>query len=92
MLPVETIDPILHAEEKDGVRLRYGLCFGMDDGEDADAGVCSWNVFSANKIDGARMVVPLGVIYTPLKQQYTPPVHYDPVSCKGCRAILNPFW
>lgn len=54
--------------------------------------VHSWNVLPSNKIDAGRMAVPLGAIYTPLRQQQTPPVQYDPVSCKGCRAILNPYW
>lgn len=54
--------------------------------------VRSWNVLPSNKIDVGRMVVPLGVIYTPLGQQQTPSVQYDPVSCKGCRSILNPYW
>lgn len=54
--------------------------------------VHSWNVLPSNKVDAGRMVVPLGAIYTPLRQQQTPPVQYDPVSCKGCCAILNPYW
>lgn len=54
--------------------------------------VRSWNVLPSNKIDAGRMVVPLGVVYTPLGQQQTPSVQCDPVSCKECRSILNPYW
>ena len=41
-----------------------------------------------------RMVVPLGVLYTPLKERADlPPIQYDPVHCarQSCRAILNPM-
>lgn len=54
--------------------------------------VRSWNVLPSDKIDIGRMAVPLGVVYTLLRQQQVLPVQYDPVSCKGCRAILNPYW
>jgi len=40
------------------------------------------------------MVVPLGCLYTPLKERVDlPPIQYDPVLCTrpNCRAVLNPF-
>jgi len=40
------------------------------------------------------MVVPLGALYTPLKERPDlPPIQYDPVHCsrQTCRAILNPM-
>ena len=40
------------------------------------------------------MVVPLGCMYTPLKERPDlPPIQYDPVLCSRppCRAVLNPF-
>jgi len=40
------------------------------------------------------MVVPLGALYTPLKERPDlPPIQYDPVMCarQACRAILNPM-
>lgn len=35
--------------------------------------------------------MPIGALYTPLKEKETPPVQYEPLTCR-CRAILNPFW
>ena len=40
------------------------------------------------------MVVPLGALYTPLKERPDlPPIQYDPVMCTraSCKAILNPM-
>jgi len=39
------------------------------------------------------MMVPLGCLYTPLKQiEGMPrPLEYDPIRCLGCSAVLNPF-
>jgi len=44
-------------------------------------------------VEATRMVVPIGALYTPLKEreEYLP-VNYDFVACKSCRAILNPYW
>lgn len=54
---------------------------------------CSWNVFPSNRLESSRLVVPLGVLYTPLKEKELLPVQYEPVTCKSpCRAVLNPFW
>lgn len=43
-------------------------------------------------VQGARMAVPLGCTYTPLKPLSVPPVNYKPIFCKSqnCGAILNP--
>ncbi|CAD7945321.1 unnamed protein product [Amoebophrya sp. A25] len=49
--------------------------------EDMNGVRMSWNLWPNNKNDMNRIVVPLGCVYTPLKQQ----------TCKGCAAILNPF-
>src|SRR2546423_15633983 len=40
------------------------------------------------------IAVPIGALYTPLKEKTdTPLLQYEPVSCKmPCRALLNPFW
>jgi len=55
--------------------------------------VYSWNVFPSNRLESSRLVVPLGVLYTPLKEKENQPVHYEPVTCKSpCRAVLNPYW
>lgn len=43
--------------------------------------------------EASRLVVPIGALYTPLKEKPdTPLLHYEPVTCKApCRAVLNPF-
>jgi hypothetical protein len=44
--------------------------------------------------EASRLVVPIGALYTPLKEKTdTPLLQYEPVACKApCKAILNPFW
>lgn len=43
--------------------------------------------------EASRLVVPIGALYTPLKEKPdTPVLRYEPVTCKQpCRAVLNPF-
>lgn len=43
--------------------------------------------------EASRLVVPIGAIYTPLKEKPdTPLLQYEPVTCKApCRAVLNPY-
>ncbi len=43
--------------------------------------------------EASRLVVPIGALYTPLKEKPdTPLLQYEPVACKApCRAVLNPF-
>ncbi len=60
--------------------------------EDRDGVRFSWNVWPTSKIETARIVVPLGCLYTPLKE--TTDLHtlpYEPVQCKKCSGILNPY-
>ena len=62
--------------------------------EDRDGIRLSWNVWPSSRLEATRMVVPLGVLYTPLKERPDlPPIQYDPVLCarSNCRAILNPM-
>ncbi|CAG5120210.1 unnamed protein product, partial [Candidula unifasciata] len=62
--------------------------------EDRDGIRFSWNVWPSSRLEATRMVVPLGAIFTPLKERPDlPPIQYDPVLCTRttCRAILNPF-
>eukprot|EP00899_Mesostigma_viride_P007974 jgi/Mesvir1/17178/Mv07599-RA.1 len=52
----------------------------------------SWNVWPSSRIEAARIVVPLGCMVTPLKEIPDMPVlPYEPVYCKTCRAVLNPY-
>jgi len=63
--------------------------------EDCDGVRFSWNVWPSSRLEATRMVVPVGCMYTPLKERpELPPICYDPVLCtrNTCRAVLNPFW
>lgn len=54
----------------------------------------SWNVWPSTKLDAGKISVPLGCLYTPLKQtDGLQLVEYEPVTCKGveCGAVLNPY-
>lgn len=44
--------------------------------------------------EASRLVVPIGALYTPLKEKPdTPPLQFEPVTCKQpCRSVLNPYW
>ena len=55
---------------------------------------CSWNVIPSSRLEASRLVVPIGVLYTPLKEKAENSlVQYEPVACKApCRAVLNPYW
>lgn len=62
--------------------------------EDRDGVRLSWNVWPSSRLEATRMVVPLGMLYTPLKERPDlPPIMYDPVLCTRpvCKAVLNPF-
>mmetsp|Transcript_10146 Transcript_10146/g.29948 ORF Transcript_10146/g.29948 Transcript_10146/m.29948 type:complete len:761 (+) Transcript_10146:73-2355(+) len=53
----------------------------------------SWNVWPSTRLEATRMVVPLGCLYTPLKQiENLPLLPYEPIVCKGpCPSVLNPY-
>ncbi|KAG5289541.1 protein transporter SEC23 [Histoplasma ohiense] len=61
--------------------------------EDRDGIRLSWNTFPSTRMEASRLVVPIGAIYTPLKEKPDSPLlQYEPVTCKQpCRAVLNPF-
>lgn len=66
----------------------------INQNEDRDGIRLSWNVWPSSRLEATRMVVPLGALYTPLKERPDlPPIQYDPVLCArgSCRAILNPM-
>ncbi|KAI8855156.1 putative SEC23-component of COPII coat of ER-golgi vesicle [Chytridium lagenaria] len=62
--------------------------------EDSDGIRLSWNVWPSTRLEATRMVVPIGCLYTPLKERGDSSLlRYEPVTCKPpCRAILNPYW
>ncbi|KAI1285564.1 Protein transport protein Sec23A [Halotydeus destructor] len=64
--------------------------------EDVDGVRFNWNIWPSTKVDAAKIVLPLGCLFTPLKESATrplPPVQYEPVLCtrQSCRAVLNPY-
>ena len=62
--------------------------------EDRDGIRLSWNTFPSTRMEASRLVVPIGALYTPLKEKTdgTPLLQYEPVTCKPpCRAVLNPY-
>ncbi|KAG7118012.1 Protein transport protein SEC23 like [Verticillium longisporum] len=61
--------------------------------EDRDGVRLSWNVLPSTRMEASRLVVPIGALYTPLKEKpETPLLHFEPVTCKQpCRSVLNPF-
>ncbi|KAI1414229.1 Sec23/Sec24 trunk domain-containing protein [Hypoxylon sp. FL1857] len=61
--------------------------------EDRDGVRLSWNVFPSSRMEASRLVVPIGALYTPLKEKPdTPLLQFEPVTCKQpCRSVLNPF-
>ncbi|KAK4046985.1 GTPase-activating protein S23 [Microbotryomycetes sp. JL201] len=66
--------------------------FDYEEVEDRDGVRLSWNVFAGSRIESTRTVVPIAALYTPLKERADlPPVLYEPVTCKTCRGILNPY-
>ena len=62
--------------------------------EEQDAIRLSWNVWPNTRLESSRIVVPIGALYTPIKElPGLQVVNYEPVVCKQpCRAILNPYW
>lgn len=52
----------------------------------------SWNIWPSNKIGATRCEVPVGCMYTPLKEiENMALVQYAPVTCKTCATVLNPY-
>ena len=52
----------------------------------------SWNFWPCNKIGAARIVAPVGCMYTPMKDiENLALVQYQPVLCKQCQTVLNPY-
>lgn len=66
----------------------------FEDAEDMNGVRLSWNCFPSTKAEAAKIVVPTGALYTPLKAKEDLAVaQYDPVICQNasCKAILNPY-
>ena len=51
-----------------------------------------WNVWPKSRLEAAKCVVPFGVMVTPVKETSgMQVVEYEPVPCKSCGGILNPY-
>ncbi|CAD8135653.1 unnamed protein product [Paramecium pentaurelia] len=51
----------------------------------------SWNTLPATKLQSTRAIVPIGCLYTPMKDlESLVLVQYSPLYCK-CGAVLNPY-
>ncbi|CAF0777901.1 unnamed protein product [Adineta ricciae] len=62
--------------------------------EERDGVRFTWNMWPSSRLEATRLVVPLGCLFTPLKERLDlPAINYEPVLCTrdSCRAILNPF-
>ncbi|OHT16644.1 Protein transport protein SEC23 [Tritrichomonas foetus] len=52
----------------------------------------AWNTLPTNRVDASSSGLPLGCLYTPLKQiPDHQPNKYGPVVCQRCHSVLNPY-
>uniref|UniRef100_A0A7S3E547 Protein transport protein SEC23 n=1 Tax=Chloropicon laureae TaxID=464258 RepID=A0A7S3E547_9CHLO len=52
----------------------------------------SWNVWPNTKLEATKCVLPFAALVTPCKKlQDCPVVPYQPVPCRSCGSVLNPF-
>lgn len=66
----------------------------FEEAEDINGVRFAWNSFPSTKAEAAKIVIPTGVLYTPIKYREDLPVAaYDPCYCQNtqCRSILNPY-
>jgi len=57
--------------------------------EERDGIRWNWNSYPSAREDALNMVLPLALLYTPLRVASPPLLRYAPVLCKGCKAVLN---
>jgi protein transport protein SEC23 len=68
----------------------------IESAEDVDGLRFDWNIWPQTRVEAAKIVLPLGCLFTPLRESQSrplPPIQYEPVLCsrQNCRAILNPY-
>ncbi|KDP40275.1 hypothetical protein JCGZ_02273 [Jatropha curcas] len=52
----------------------------------------SWNAWPTTKNEVTSLVIPLGIMCTPLMQSLELPIlPYEPLTCTRCGAVLNPY-
>ena len=80
-------------EERDGIRLSWNTfpSSRMVQTRPYLAAICQYSPLFK---EASRLVVPIGALYTPLKEKPdTPLLQYEPLTCvQQCRAVMNPFW
>lgn len=65
--------------------------------EDRDGIRFNWNRWPQTRVEAAKVVLPLGCLFTPLKETRRDAapssLQYEPVVCArpNCRSILNPY-
>ncbi|WIA18955.1 hypothetical protein OEZ85_003624 [Tetradesmus obliquus] len=60
--------------------------------EETDGIRLTWNLWPNSKLEATKCVIPFAAMYTPNKRLPNMPVlPYEPVPCKQCGAILNPY-
>jgi len=66
----------------------------INQNEERDGIRLTWNIWPNTRAETTKLVVPLGCLFTPLKERFDLPLlNYDPIVCMrtSCRSILNPF-
>lgn len=66
----------------------------FEEAEDINGVRFAWNSFPSTKAEAGKIVVPTGLLYTPMKyREDLPSAAYDPCYCQNpqCRSILNPY-
>ncbi|XRA99090.1 protein transport protein Sec23 [Pycnococcus provasolii] len=60
--------------------------------ETADAVRLTWNVWPASRVEATKCTLPFAALYSPCRALPSMPVlPYDPIACKNCGAVLNPY-
>jgi len=64
----------------------------FEEREDQNGIRFSFNVWPNNRLDAVSSSVPIGCLYTPIKQiAGREPLNYEPVRCRNCGAVLNSY-
>jgi protein transport protein SEC23 len=87
-----TIKQWSEVEDRDGLRLSWNV-FPSSRMVYSPIPRIAMNILKSAQ-EASRLVVPIGALYTPLKEKPdTPLLQFEPVICKQpCRSVLNPFW
>lgn len=75
---------------RNNLLIRQNMDFNLREQQDGIR--FSWNYWPNTKVGATRVTIPVGALYTPLKQiEGSQPVEYPPIACKQCQSILNPY-